>query len=75
MRQHRARLARRNPGLVERFPRQIEPADLRILVEVAQNIGELKRTPEMVGKLAALLGARPKTFTDRRPTALATRSQ
>src|SRR3981081_1230708 len=57
MRQDLARLARRNPRLVERFTRQIEPADLRILVEVAQNIGELKRTPEMVGEPATVLGA------------------
>ena len=38
MRQDLARLARRDPGLVECFTRQIQAADLRVLVEVANQM-------------------------------------
>ena len=48
MSQHLRRVGRRNPGRVKRLARQIEPADARILVEVAQDIGELQRAAEVM---------------------------
>ncbi len=56
--------------------RQIKPAHRGVLVEVAQDIGELQRAAEMMGeRRARLLRSMPNTRTDSRPTAQATRSQ
>ena len=43
---------RRMPAACQRLARQIEPADARILVEVAQDVGELQRAAEMMGERA-----------------------
>ena len=63
-------------GLVERLARQIEPADAGVLVEVAQDVGQLQGAAEMVRQAACRRrAATPNARTDSRPTALATRSQ
>ena len=54
-RQDRARLDPGDAGLVQRLARQIEPADRGVLVEVAQDVGELQRAPEMMGERKACL--------------------
>ena len=41
------------PASFEIFARQIEPADAGILVEVAQDVGELQRAAQMMGELEA----------------------
>ena len=46
-----------------------------ILVDVAQDVGELQRAAEMMREQDAVLLGMPNTRTDSRPTALATRSQ
>ena len=38
------------PAVAQRLSRQIEAAERSILVEVAQNVGELKRPAEMMGE-------------------------
>ena len=56
--------------------RQIEPADRRILVDVAQDVGELQRAAEMMAPARCPAPpSMPNTRTDSRPTAEATRSQ
>ncbi len=54
-RQHRRRIGRRDAGLAQRLRRQIEPSDRRILIEVAQDIGELQRPPQMMRERDAVL--------------------
>ena len=63
------------PAAAQRLARQIEPADAGVLVDVAQDVGELQRAAEMMRQRDAVLLAMPNTRTDSRPTALATRSQ
>ena len=63
-------------GVAQIFARQIEPAALGILGEIAQDVGELERAAELLrdtvrGRRVSL----PKMRTDKPPTALATRSQ
>ena len=43
------------PAARNDFARQIEPADRRILVEVAQDVGELQRAAEMMRERDAFL--------------------
>ena len=47
----------------------------RILVEIAQDVGELQRAAEMMRERKARSRSMPNTRTDSRPTAQATRSQ
>ena len=42
-------------GVEQRLARQIEPADRGILVEIAQDVGELQRAPEMMREQLAVL--------------------
>ena len=65
---------RRRDAGGESLARKIKPADRRVLVEVAQDIGELQRAAEMMGKASPAF-CPSRTSTDSRPTALATRSQ
>ena len=74
-REHGGRVIAGNARLLERFARKIQPSDSGILVEVTQDIGELQRSPEMVGKFASRLWREAENGTESRPTALATRSQ
>ena len=46
-----SRIGGLDPGLAQRLARQIEPPDRGILVEVAQDVGELERAAEMVGEI------------------------
>ena len=39
------------PAAVKILPRQIEPADIRVLVDIAQDIGQLQRASEMMRQL------------------------
>ena len=71
----RVRIGRGDARLPQQLARQIEAADLGVLVEIAQDVGELQRAAEMVRQLDAGLSSMPKMRTDSRPTALATRSQ
>ncbi len=61
--------------LFQIFARQIEPADGGILVDVAQDVGELQRPAQMMRQVEAGPSSMPKTLMESRPTALATRSQ
>ena len=64
------------PARLQRLARQIEPPDGGVLVDVAQDIGELQGAAEMMRERARRrCRSSPKTRTDSRPTALATRSQ
>src|SRR4029450_4225168 len=54
-RKHRGRLGAADAGRPQSLRRQIETSERRILVEVAQNIGELQRPPQMVGKRNSIL--------------------
>ena len=38
------------PASLQRLARQIEPPDRRVLVEVAQDVGQLQRAAEMMGE-------------------------
>src|SRR5262245_42759800 len=49
------RIAGADAGLGEPFARQIEAANVGILVEIAQDIGELQRASEMMGELDTVL--------------------
>ena len=60
MRQNLARFCRSDPRRLQRLPRQVEAAERRILVEVAQNIGELERAAQVVGKRDAGIGLHAK---------------
>ena len=60
---------------LQRLARQIEPPDRRILVDVAQDVGQLQRAAEMIGEAMPAFSSMPKMRTESRPTALATRSQ
>ena len=73
--QHGRRLVAGDAGLRQRLARQIEPADGGVLVEVAQDVGELQRAAEMMREPPCRRRSMPKTRTESRPTALATRSQ
>ena len=42
MAQHRRRIGAGDPVPLEEFARQVEAAALRILIEIAQDIGELQ---------------------------------
>ncbi len=42
-------------GFVEKFARKINPADRRILIDVAQDVGQLQRPAELSGKLETRL--------------------
>ena len=75
MRQHGGRLGAEDAGGLQRLARQIEPPDRRVLVDVAQDVGELQRAAEMIGEAMPAFSSMPKTRTESRPTALATRSQ
>ena len=59
----------------QRLTRQIEPPDRGVLVEVAQDVGQLQRAAQVEGERISRLAPMPKIRTERRPTALATRSQ
>ena len=50
---HRGRIGRDDAGIAQRFARQIKPPEPGILVEVAQDIGELQRAAEMMGEREA----------------------
>ena len=50
MRHHVGRIVAQDAGLLQRLARQIEPADRRVLVDVAQDVGELQRAAEMIGE-------------------------
>src|SRR5258707_9706316 len=54
-------------GVDQGLLRQIKASDLRILVKVTQNIGELQRAPQMMGKLPARLCLKAEDF-HRQPT-------
>ena len=41
-------------GIFQRFARQIETPDAGILIEVAQDVGQLQRAAEMMGELLAV---------------------
>ena len=76
MRQDLARLARRDPGLIERFTRQIQAADLRVLVEVAHQCVAEARVRDGGRDRGRPWGRGRRPGPTRRPTdALATRSQ
>ena len=49
MAQHRRRLVAADAVPVEDLARQIEPAALRVLVEVAQDVGQLQGAAERIG--------------------------
>src|SRR6185503_5845721 len=55
-RQHRLRVGGFEPGRPQRFQRQIEPSDAGVLVEVAQNIGELQGASQMMRELETVMG-------------------
>ena len=73
--QHRRRLGRVIPAALQRLARQIEPAHRGVLVEIAQDVGELQRAAEMMGEREAGFVLHAEHRTDSRPTAQATRSQ
>src|ERR1700722_18953876 len=51
------RLVGLHSGSGQRFARQIEPAEARVLVDITQDVGELERAAKMMGKLdAAFVG-------------------
>ena len=50
-RQHRRRIGRTDAGLAQRLCRQIEASETRILVEIAQNVGELECAAKMMREL------------------------
>ena len=50
-------------GAEQSFLRQIEPADLGILVYVTQNVGELQRASEMMRERYAVLARHAETRT------------
>ena len=54
------RIVAGDAGEQQAFARQIEPAETRILVEVAQDVGELQRAAEMVRERDAVLLAKPE---------------
>ena len=60
------------PAALQRLARQIEPPERRILVEVAQDVGELQRAAEMMGERDA---RRPRPCRTRAPKAGRPRSR
>jgi hypothetical protein len=68
-------LARADADPLQRLPRQVQAPDLGILVDVPQDVRELKRPTEMIGEQVRLAVRQPKDTRESRPTALATRSQ
>ena len=50
VRRRRQRFVGRHPRSPKRLARQVESAGRRVLVDVAQDVGELERAAEMVGK-------------------------
>ena len=56
-------------------PAAIEPTPVAVLDQVAQDVGELQRAAEVMSNRNGGVVVVPNTCTDRRPTALATRSQ
>ena len=48
--QDRDRIGADDPGVAQRLARQVEPAHRGILVEIAQDVGELQRAAEMIGE-------------------------
>ena len=70
----RRRIAEPDGGQL--LARQVEAAALGVLVDVAQDVGELQRPALVPGEPDAVSASgMPKIRTDSRPTALATRSQ
>ena len=51
----RRRVGGGDAAVVQCIPRQIEPAQRRVLVEVAQDIGELQRAAKMMGEREAVI--------------------
>ncbi len=66
MRQHRGRIGADDAGIAQRLARQIEPAHRRVLVEIAQDIGQLQRAAEMMGERQSRL-ARHAEHPHRQP--------
>jgi hypothetical protein len=75
MRQHGRRIVAQDAVLFQRLARQIEAAALGILIDIAQDIGQLQRPAQMVGDIIGALLPGTEDATESRPTALATRSQ
>ena len=75
MRGDRHRIGRRDAGGIERLARQIEPAEAGVLVDVAQDIGQLQRAAEMMRQRDAVLLAHAehahRQAADRRGDAVA----
>ena len=69
------RLDRDDSGGRQRLARKIETADLRVLIDVAQDVRQLQRASQMVGERETGVFLHAEDRTERRPTALATRSQ
>ena len=53
----------------ENLARQVQPAAPRILVEIAQDVGQLQRAAEQIGDRVRVGARSPKTCTDKCPTA------
>ena len=67
MRHHGGRIGAQDAGLLQRLARQIEPPDRRILVDVAQDVGELQRAAEMMGEAMPAFSSMPNTRTRQPP--------
>ena len=60
---------------VENFMRQIEPSATGVLIEIAEDIGQLQGSTERFSDGMAASLSSPKTWIERWPTAQATRAQ
>ena len=52
---HLRRIVAGDAGMQQAFARQIEPAEAGVLVDVAQDVGQLQRAAEMMGEQDAVL--------------------
>ena len=60
MREHGGRIGGCDAGFVQELLRQIKPADPRVLIQVAQDVGQLQRATQMLGKQLAVAVGNPE---------------
>ncbi len=64
---HLMRIGRGDAAFLQLLARQIEPAEPGVLVDVAQDVGQLQRPPEMMGEQDTVVGRQPE-HTHRQPS-------
>ena len=55
VRDHFLRIVAGDPGVQQPFERQIEPADAGVFIDIAQDVGQLQRAPQMMREQDAVV--------------------